>query len=235
MMAQTQRNTFGAILLIGLGLLFLVGQVFNINFWAIAGFSWPVLILIPGVIFLALAFSGSRKMAGFVFPGTIITGTGAILWYQNVTGNWESWAYAWTLYPALVGLAMIFAGQRQGNERTVTTGSGMVKYSTIAFVAAAAFFELLIFHGNGALTGWIVPLGLVAAGGYLLLSGRAPAFSDKPKRKNDAPLFTGARNVSPRSNGKLTHGDDLQRQIDEALREDDPNEPSAPSAPKPLA
>ncbi len=226
-MAQTQRNTFGAILLIGLGILFLVGQVFNINFWSIVGFSWPVLILIPGVVFLGLAFSGSRKMAGFAYPGTIITGTGAILWYQNMTGNWDSWAYAWTLYPALVGLAMIFAGRRNADEKAVNVGNGLVKYSTIAFVAAAAFFELLIFGGNGALTSWIIPLALIAGGGYLLLTGRYPALviGDKEKRKYDAPIFTGARNIGTHTNGKLSHGDDLQRQIDEALKEDDPNEP----------
>jgi hypothetical protein len=231
MMAQTQRNSFGALLLIGLGVLFLVGQVFNINFWSIVGFSWPVLVMIPGLIFLALAFSGDRRAAGFAFPGSIITGTGAILWYQNMTGNWQSWAYMWTLYPAFVGLAMMFNGRRQANDKLYGTGRSMANYSAVAFVAAAAFFELLIFHANGALTGWIVPLGLIGAGGYLLLGGRShfAAFATPEKRKPDVSAFAGAR-----GSGRISHGDELQRQIDEALREDAPVKPGDPQEPKPL-
>ena len=193
MMAQTQRNTFGAVLLIGLGILFLIGQIFNINLWEMVGFSWPALVLIPGVIFLALAFTGDRKVAGFAFPGTIITGTGAILWYQNVTDNWQSWAYVWTLYPAFAGLAMMFVGLRNADKKAYGVGRAMVNYSLIAFLAFAAFFELFIFHANGALTGWLLPLALIVVGGYMLLSGRSGL---PQKRKFEASSFS-----SPRKRG----------------------------------
>ena len=216
-MAQTQRNTFGAVLLIGLGILFLIGQIFNINFWEIVGFSWPALVMIPGVIFLALAFTGDKKMAAFAFPGSIITGTGALLWYQNLTGNWQSWAYAWTLYPGFVGLAMMFVALRNADKKTYGVGRSMVNYSLIAFLAGAAFFELFIFHANGALTGWLVPVGLIAVGGYLFISGR----SGEPRKRK----FEGVTFSSPRKNGYMTQGDDLQQRIDEAIREDDPVEP----------
>lgn len=228
MMAQSQRNNFGALLLIGLGVLFLVGQVFNINFWSILGFSWPVFILIPGVVFLAIAFTGDRKLAGLVFPGAVITGTGAILWVQNVTNNWQSWAYVWTLYPVFVGLGLTFVGTRNADRKTLDAGRGMVKFGTIAFLVGAAFFELLIFNGNSAITSWIVPLALIVVGGYLLLTSRGTAPEFMLKRKNDAPLFTGARNVGTGANGNskyVSHGDDLQRRIDEAIAEDEPQDP----------
>ena len=220
-MVRDQRNTVGAFLLIGLGVLFLVGQIFNINFWSIVGFSWPVFVLIPGVIFLALAFAGDRKMSGFIFPGAFVTGTGAILWYQNVTNNWQSWAYIWTLYPVFLGLALIFNGRRNGKEKEITTGRGFVTYGMIAFLAGAAFFELAIFGANSALTSWIVPLVLIGVGGYLLLSGQIGG----EKRKIDTPVFTGARMVNPRAKRHLAPSDDLQRQIDEALAEDEPEVP----------
>jgi hypothetical protein len=228
MMAQNGRNTLGAIVLIGLGVLFLIGQTFGINLWSIAGFSWPVFVLIPGVIFLALAFTGDRKMSGFIFPGAIVTGTGAILWFQNATDNWQSWAYIWTLYPVFVGLGLMFNGQRHANEKEVRTGRGFVTFGVIAFLVGAAFFELLIFQGNSALTRWILPLGLIGAGGYLLLSGRVPALAIGDKRKTDDPVFTGARNIGTRarSNGHVSPGDQLQRQIDEALAEDEPSDPT---------
>ncbi len=220
-MVRDQRNTVGAFLLIGLGVIFLIGQIFNINFWSMVGFSWPVFILIPGVIFLALAFAGDRKMSGFVFPGAVITGTGAILWYQNVTNNWESWAYIWTLYPTFIGLALMFNGRRNGKEKEIQTGRRVATYGVIAFLMGAAFFELVVFGGNSALTGWIVPLALIGVGGYLLLTGQIGG----EKRKIDAPVFAGARMVNPRSNGRLSPNDDLQRQIDEALAEDQPDTP----------
>jgi hypothetical protein len=217
MMAQSQRNTFGAVLLIGLGLLFLIGQIFNINLWQMLGFTWPVFVLIPGVIFLALAFTGNKKMAAFAFPGTIITGTGAILWYQNLTDNWQSWAYAWTLYPGFVGLAMMFVGLRNADKKSYGIGRAMVNYSLIAFLAGAAFFEAFIFHANSALTGLLLPLALIAGGGYLLVTGRTGL---PQKRKFDGVSFS-----SPRKNGYISHGDDLQQRIDEAIREDEPVEP----------
>jgi hypothetical protein len=216
MMAQSQRNTFGAVLLIGLGLLFLIGQIFNVNLWEMMGFTWPVFVMIPGVIFLALAFTGDKKMSGFAFPGTIITGTGAILWYQNLTDNWQSWAYAWTLYPGFVGLAMMFVALRNADKKTYGIGRSMVNYSLIAFLAAAAFFELFIFHANGALTGLLLPLALIAGGGYLLVMGRS---GQAQKRK-----FEGVSFSSPRKR-TLSPSDALQQRIDEAIREDEPVEP----------
>ena len=214
-MAQSQRNTFGAILLIGLGIVFLVGQVFNVNLWNIVGFSWPVFVLIPGVIFLALAFTGDERMAGFSFPGTIITGTGLILWYQNVTDNWQSWAYMWTLYPAFVGLALMFTGWRKADERLRGVGRRFVTYSLIGFLAFAGFFELMIFHANGALTGWLMPLLLIGVGGYLFISGRGGHVIEK--RKTDDFAFEGARR-----NGRLSARDGLKREIDAAVAEGEP-------------
>jgi hypothetical protein len=224
-MVQNQRNSIGAIFLIGLGVLFLIGQIFGINFWSIVGFSWPAFFVIPGVVFLALALTGDRKMSGFVFPGAIITGTGAILWYQNATNHWESWAYMWTLYAVFLGLALMFNGRRTGNENEYRTGRGFLNFGVIGFVIGAAFFELVIFGTNSALTGWLIPLALIGVGGYLLLTGRVGQFAEK--RKIDDPVFTGARNIGSRTNGNghRSHGDDLQRRIDEAIAEDEPSDP----------
>lgn len=226
-MVRDQRNTVGAFILIGVGVLLLAGQVFDINIWSMMGVSWPFFVLIPGAIFLALALTGDRKMSGFIFPGAFITGTGAILWYQNATDNWESWAYIWTLYPVMLGLALMFNGGRNGNDKEISTGRGFVNFGIVAFLVGAAFFELLIFNSNGAMTRWLLPLVLVGAGVYLLASGRfsVAVMGDKEKRKVDAPLFTGARMVGTRSNGRISASDELQRQIDAALAEDEPQDP----------
>ena len=39
-------------------------------------------------------------------PACIVAGIGGILYYQNMTGDWASWAYAWTLIPGFVGVGI---------------------------------------------------------------------------------------------------------------------------------
>ncbi len=217
-MVRSERNSVGGLLLVGLGALILLLEIFNVNLWSLLGFSWPVFVLIPGVICLALAASGTRKMAGFVFPGAIITGTGAILWYQQLTDHWESWAYMWTLYPAFVGMALMFFGARTAEDKAREVGRALLNYSIIAFLAFGAFFELFIFHSNGAHMGWMIPLALIVFGGLLFFGGRG----DKPKRKfgTDFP--------QPRRDGYISPRNDLQHRINEAIAEPDPVKPTDP-------
>ena len=221
-MVQSQRHSFGAFALIGLGVLFLVGQVFNINVWEIIGFSWPVFVMIPGVIFLGLALVGDSKAAGFAVPGAVITGTGAILWFQNATDNWQSWAYIWALYPVFVGLALMFMGRRQANDKQYTTGRGLVTWGFIAFLSFAAFFELLIFGGSGALTRYLLPAILIGAGGFMLLRGRI-AGSEKRKVSDVEFSFSGNGKHKPERQ-PMTQSERLRQQIDDALAEDEPDD-----------
>src|SRR5438552_19018391 len=93
-----------AIGLIGIGVLVFLGQL--TGFGGMFSTFCPLFVAIPGLAFLYFAYTGDRKVAGLAVPGTVITGTGLILFYQNITGHWQSWAYVWTLYPLFVGLAL---------------------------------------------------------------------------------------------------------------------------------
>jgi hypothetical protein len=212
-------RTIGALVLIGLGTLFLIGQVFDIG--NILGALWPFFIILPGAAFLYAAYKGGKHEAGLAMPGAIIGGTGLILLYQNMTNHWESWAYAWSLYPLFVGLALTFMGRRTGNQGTYRTGQGFVRYSGIAFISLAALFELFIFNEGGFLGNIVVPLVLIAAGVFLLSQRRTRGMHEKPK--NDI-AFTGPAVVGTRArNGSgALMGDRLRREIDAALAEDDP-------------
>jgi hypothetical protein len=163
--------------LIGLGVIFLFTQWFNIN---LGGALWPFFIIIPGAVFLYIATQGGREQSGLVFPGTIITGTGLILFYQNLTGHWESWAYAWTLYPVMVGLALRYHGQRTGNDSEYRTGIEMVRYGLYAFAGFFVMFELVIFGGFSNFALIFIAIGL-----FLLFSGRGeirlPNMGEKAK------------------------------------------------------
>ena len=230
-MNQTQSGrNIGAILLIAIGALFFVTQGLNIDIWDIFGISWPLFVLLPGLGFLALAIFGDKRTAGFIVPGAIITGTGAILAVQSATGRWESWAYVWTLYPVFLGFALTFLGRRTANRQTERTGRGFVTWGTVAFLIGFTFFELAIFGSMSGLGSLLLPVILIGAGVLMLTRGRLPLAADtseKLKRKNDEPLFTEPRALnSKRLNGYSPVIDpDLQRRIDEAIAEDDPDAP----------
>lgn len=199
-----------AIILIGLGALFLLGQWFDFSLF---GVFWPLLVLLPGAAFLYFAVISDRGAAGLAVPGAIIGGTGLVLMYQNLTGHWESWAYVWTLYPVFLGMSLSFIGRRTDNPQTARTGEGFIRWGLVAFIGMWALFELFLFGGNRFVGSTLLPLLLIGAGIYLLYRGRStvPGIYEKPK-------------VS--TNGhRRTPSQDLQTRIDEALREPDDDQP----------
>ena len=201
-----------AVFLIGLGGLFLAAQIFN---FSIFGILWPFFIILPGAAFLYAAMTGDRSRAGMAIPGAMITGTGAILLYQSITNHWASWAYIWALYPVFFGLALSFVGRRTANENTYHAGGNFVKFGLIGFIGFWALFELFIFGGSIGLLATLVPLALIAAGGYLLLRRNTDTAAwSKPKKRKTAPYqgnYTSAADINP----------ELRRKIDEALAEPD--------------
>lgn len=213
---QDRGRSIAAITLIGLGVLFLAGQIFN---FSILSVLWPFFVILPGAAFLYFAFTGGKGAVGLSVPGSVVTGTGLILLYQSLTGHWESWAYVWTLYPVFVGLALTFMGGRTGDSGTYNAGRGLVRWGGIAFLVAAAFFEFVIFSGGGFLGSLALPVLLIGIGAMMLfgrgLGNRKAKNSDvvvSRKFKND---YMPSSAVNP----------ELQRRIDAALAEDD--EPEA--------
>ncbi|MCA9910628.1 MAG: hypothetical protein KC519_18360, partial [Anaerolineae bacterium] len=182
-----------------------ISNIFNIDLFDFEG-GWPFFVLLPGLIMLAVAISGEKKLAGFIFPGAIVTGTGAILFVQNLTDHWESWAYVWALYPVFVGLALMFYGNRTDNANSVRTGRNLAFIGMVLLAAFGVFFELIAFnHVDGRLVNAVVAVLMIGGGGFLLLRARNsddPALPRRGKRKNDA-------DIQP----------ELKRKIEEALAE----------------
>lgn len=215
--SDSKRN-LGAIILIVLGVLFLLSTFFNIS---ALSFSWPLFIIIPGAIMLFGAYNQNSQ--ALAIPGAITTGTGIILWFQAITDHWESWAYAWALYPVFTGLAIMWIAGRSQDEKAYARGRQAVSSGLLMFIGFGLFFELLIFGTfSGVLWRFALPIVLIGGGAYLLFRDRIhgdKAKNDgKPKRPPAQPTDADggvATGVNP----------NLQRQIDEALAEDDPDEP----------
>lgn len=122
--------------------------------------QWPLIIIAIGLFFL---LSGLASANSLTIPGSILTGIGAILYYQNATGNWSSWSYMWALIPGFVGIGHLLSGARRGQRSRVREGTRLLGISVVLFVVFAFFFT-----GLGSLrTYW--PVLLILIGLWMLL------------------------------------------------------------------
>jgi hypothetical protein len=169
---SNQAATVGGIVLVGLGLLFLAQQAMGFD---IGHYGWPIFVLLPGLALLAAFALGPRGAAGLAVPGCVVTTIGLMLAIQNTFSLWATWAYAWGLIVAAVGLGLTLQGERLGQPKVVQTGIHLFEGGLLAFVVFATFFELIldINHlGIGVLRGTLGPAVLILAGLYLLLRRR---------------------------------------------------------------
>lgn len=166
-----RNNVLGGVLLIILGIVFLVGQFFDIH---LGRYLWPFTIIIPGVFlfFGALSMEGETSKALSIVSG-IVTMVGVILWVQSVTEWWASWSYAWALVaPIGPGLGMWLLGtiqDRPDRAELVRVGKDLLRVGLIIFVVAAVFFELVIGVNGHSLGSYSLPLLLIVLGSFLLL------------------------------------------------------------------
>jgi hypothetical protein len=173
MQAMNTRNPTGlaiGALLVVLGFAFLVMQLLGA---ATAEFVWPFFVILPGVFLFALMALLGKPGAGLAIPGSIVTTIGLILLYQNTTGHWESWAYAWTLIPAAVGAGIYLTGMQTDDAKARQTGAMMALISLAVFAFAAFFFEVMLNISGlfAAPVVWAVGPLLLIAGGVVLLFG----------------------------------------------------------------
>jgi len=157
-------------ILITLGAIFLLGQLFGIRF---GHYVWPFYIIVPGVLLFILALStedeGGRILAGI---GSIVTMTGLLLFYQNMTNHFESWAYGWALVSLVaVGLGRMLYGTLKDRPKLVRAGERLATVGLTIFFAGAVFFELIIGisgYGIGSLGRFALPILLISAGAFFL-------------------------------------------------------------------
>jgi hypothetical protein len=140
-MNKSQRTT------LGIGILLVLAGIYFILVNVVPGFkdlinisnSWPVTVILVGAGLLVLGLIiGTPDLS---VPAFIVAGIGGILYYQNLTGNWGSWAYLWTLIPGFSGLGMGAAwllGAR--NRYSIKSVLDTLGSSLILFIIFGAFF-----------------------------------------------------------------------------------------------
>lgn len=158
-MDRTKRSTLAVgILLVLVGAYFIVANLIPaFNAWLNITMSWPLIVIAVGAGLLVLGLLvGAPEMA---IPAVIVAGIGGILYYQNISGNWGSWSYLWTLIPGFSGIGMLLANVLGAKgENNLRSALDTIGTSIVMFVIFGAFFGAFKVLGDY----W--PLLLVAAG-----------------------------------------------------------------------
>ncbi len=158
------------IVLMGVGIVFFLLNILDVDY---GRFGWPFFIIIPGaVLFIsALAVDESMGQALAITGGIIIT-AGTILFYQNLTNHWTSWAYAWALVaPGSIGLAQFIFGSLRKQTKMIKEGRQLLLIGLAIFFGGFVFFELIIGISGFSLGRYGWPLLLIALGVLLLARG----------------------------------------------------------------
>jgi hypothetical protein len=136
---QKQSSIVIGLILILAGILFLLFQAFpglapHIDLAS----QWPLIIAGIGGLMLIGALLGNPPLA---VPGSVVSGLGLMMAYQNMTGNWATWAYTWTLIPGFVGLGIILMGVLDSEKRgQIRDGFRLLLISMALFVVFGGFF-----------------------------------------------------------------------------------------------
>jgi hypothetical protein len=152
----TKSNALGGVLLIVLGIIFLVGQIFDFH---LGRYLWPFTVIVPGVVLFlrALALEEEVGKALAIISG-IVTMVGVILFVQSLTDLWANWSYAWALVaPTGPGLGLWLLGTLKDRADLVKSGKDLIRVGLSIFMVAAVFFELVIGVSGHSLGNYGLP------------------------------------------------------------------------------
>lgn len=171
---QNRARLGTGIILLLLGLWFLAVRISPaLGQWAEGRLGWPMIIIAIGLAMLVMGIVTGGY--GLAVPAAVVGGIGGLLYWQNATGNWESWAYAWALIPGFVGVGVLLMSLLEGKP-----GEGLRNGGWLILISLVMFFIFGSFLGGASLLGPYWPLLLIGLGVLLLLQSVLGARS-RPK------------------------------------------------------
>ncbi len=144
MRGSRRSGLVGGLLLILLGLLILGVQLLP---GAEIRFVWPWIVIGLGLLLLLLG--AATGVVILTMPASIIVGIGGILYYQTVSGDWDSWAYIWSLIPGFVGVGILLFALMGGHGGVPAhVGRTLILISLVLFSLFGSLFGALGFMGD---------------------------------------------------------------------------------------
>ena len=135
MEARTRSAVVTGAILIALGVFFLVTRFVPEIFRTV---SWPFLVIGVGAIFAIIGLV--TWTPGLLVPACIVGGIGAILYWQNLTGRWDTWSYVWALIPGFVGVGVFLNETMEGRPiRGLIEGGWPILVSLVLFFLFGSF------------------------------------------------------------------------------------------------
>ena len=165
MTTQQRSNLVVGLLLLLVGGWFLAGQFYPdlANLIQIE-MTWPLWVIGVGLLFLVLSVIASSP--GLAVPAAIFSGLGAILYWQEQTGDFGSWAYAWTLIPGFVGVGIFLSSIMEGR-----LAYGLRELLRLALTSAILFGVFGAFLGGPEYLQTYWPILLIVVGVWLMGRG----------------------------------------------------------------
>jgi hypothetical protein len=131
-------------------------------------FDWPVWVILSGALILFIGLLVGAP--GMAVPACIVAGIGGILYYCNLTGNWDAWSYLWTLIPGFVGVGALLSGLVGGTFRKDFSGGlNSIIVSLVLFAIFATVFDAWSIFGP--YSGYVPIVLLFALGIWFIVRG----------------------------------------------------------------
>ena len=165
---RRDANLTVAAVLIVAGVVALVAQLVRVP---LGKYMWPLSVILPGVVLVVVGI-GLRTQASepLTVLGSLVTGVGLVLFLQNLTGLWASWAYAWALIaPGAVGLGKLVYGTVRDEPAKAREGWEALRAGLWIFVIGFVFFELVLGISGFGLGRQHWPIAVIVLGVVLLV------------------------------------------------------------------
>ncbi|MBK8616752.1 MAG: hypothetical protein IPN96_06505 [Anaerolineales bacterium] len=160
------------VILILLGAWFLLDKsvpAFHTLFNKYTEFPFNMFLIGGGILIIGLV----TGQPGMAVPASIVAGLGGIFYYQDVTNDYSSWSYMWTLILGFIGVGSILAGLLGDNTaHNLRRGLNMMVISVVLFLVFASLFGGLELLGNFGPAILLILLGVWVLGSGLYRSFR---------------------------------------------------------------
>ena len=160
------------VILILLGAWFLLDKsvpAFHTLFNKYTEFPFNMFLIGGGILIIGLV----TGQPGMAVPASIVAGLGGIFYYQDVTNDYSSWSYMWTLILGFIGVGSILAGMLGDNTaHNLRRGLNMMVISVVLFLVFASLFGGLELLGNFGPAILLILLGVWVLGSGLYRSFR---------------------------------------------------------------